>query len=121
MLPSLKRLEQNFPGKGAELRAVLTGRRDPESFTAVHTWVEQCRHRPRYLELQMAALNVVLEGHGVESIQKDGTYGTPEALYVNMGDTYNTTIIWDDGRQTWFVESWGDWVEKAERRGLKFE
>lgn len=121
MLPSIKRLLHHFPHKGTELRNILTGRTDPESYPAVKDWLEKCRHRPRYIDLQMAALNAALEGHGVESLQKDGTFGTPEMQYVNMGDTYNTTIIWDDGRQAWFVESWGDWVEKAERRGLKFE
>lgn len=118
--PSIERLESYFPGKGKELRAILDGTKEPTEYPAVEKWVSQCLNRPRFLELQLAAVNALLEGHGVESIQKTGTYGTPEAQYINMGDTYNPTVIWDDGRASWFIESWGDWLEKAERRGLKF-
>lgn len=119
--PSINRLESYFPGKGAELRAILDGTKEPTDYPAVEKWVAQCLHRPKFLELQLAAVNALLEGHGVEAIQKDGTYGTPEAQYINMGDQYIPTVIWDDGRTSWFIESWDEWMAKAKRRGLTFD
>jgi hypothetical protein len=35
------------------------------------------------------------------------------ALYVNMGDTYVPTLIYDVKKQKFIVASWGDWYEKS--------
>lgn len=123
-VPSLKRLEREFPGKGEALREVFEWLPafDPyKVYAAYQRWIDKCHHRPQKLDQQMFLLNIIIDGFGVESIQEEMVFGRPAMQYVNMGDTYNKTIIWDDGRKTWFIESYGDWVEKAERRGLKFE
>jgi hypothetical protein len=33
------------------------------------------------------------------------------ALYVNMGDTYDATIIYDCLKDKFYVGTWGDWYE----------
>lgn len=67
------------------------------------------------------AANVVLGGYGVEALPceycfVDRYYREFIALYVNMGDTYDTTIYYDTDRQVFRIGSWGDFFESHERR-----
>lgn len=39
----------------------------------------------------------------------------PDALYVNRGDPYIVTTIYDVRRDTFLTIAWGDWLEEAER------
>lgn len=61
-----------------------------------------------------------LEGHGVEAIRGDyhvdNYYYDIVALYVNMGDTYNGTILYETDTGRFLVTTMGDWVEQNERR-----
>lgn len=67
--------------------------------------------------------NVLLDGHGVELLCEGG-HTSPQlasggdilAAYVNLGDTYATTILYDYVNQRFHVTSWGDWYERYERR-----
>ena len=65
----------------------------------------------------MEQANDMLEGYGVESISigdwSDRYWGGTVALYVNMGDTYVPTLIYDVKKQKFIVASWGDWYEKS--------
>lgn len=58
-------------------------------------------------------------GHGIEAIRDeevhDNYYGDVVALYVNMGDTYDTTLVYDTDTQEFQVTSWGDWYEAYEQ------
>ena len=108
--PSQKTLETNFPGKGKELRDLITGKRDPERFyRSVADLVMRAYHRPHYDHMLMTAINEVLEGHGIECIYpRDSKH--PSYDYVNMGDSYTPTILLrNDGKL--IVSSWGDIVE----------
>ena len=62
----------------------------------------------------------VLDAHGVEALHDpsrwDNYYTDIVALYVNTGDTYATTLVYDIDRDTYLVQGWGDWVERYERR-----
>ena len=125
-LPSIKTLEAHFQGKGTALRRVLewhkgAAERFEKLYPQFKEWTDKCHYYPRRRNCQLFLLNLILEGHGIEEVQTSGTFGTPEMEYVNMGESYAATIIFDHGRNTWFVEGWADWVEKAERRGLKFD
>lgn len=61
-------------------------------------------------ERVMCALNEILNGHGIESLVPTDS-DRPSYDYVNMGDTYNVTILMrDDGK--FIVTCWGDIVEK---------
>ena len=108
MKPSLKRLQAAFgvePGK--KCRAILEGRGLPAEN-------DQSYYNPPTLtERTMDALNDALDGFGVESIEGRGGF---IASYVNMGETYETTILYNELTDTFLIVSWGDWVERNERR-----
>ena len=116
---SQKRLEAAFRGHGRALRGLLTRTIDPLTYSDVETWVAQCYNMPRHQELIEHAINQEIEGFGVEAIEAEGEwdryYGPIVALYINMGDTYATTLLYDVERDSWYITSCGDWVETAER------
>lgn len=53
----------------------------------------------------LGLINEVLEGYGVENIEEH------DLLYVNLGDTYDTTVLWVNGR--FRIGSWGAVLERA--------
>jgi hypothetical protein len=69
-----------------------------------------CYSEPHRLYKILHAIDELLEGHGVECIRKDGEVALE---YINMGDTYIPTIVFN--HQTWTFRccSWGDIVEKG--------
>lgn len=61
------------------------------------------------------AANAALGGHGIEAIEgewHDRYYQTIVALYVNLGETYATTLLFDAVKGRFQITSWGDWVER---------
>ena len=58
------------------------------------------------------AMNEVLGTHGVEGLgpPRGGDYAPPYE-YLNTGDTYAATLIYDRDRDRLFVGSWGDIAE----------
>jgi len=115
---SQKRLEAAFPGKGKELRELLTKQRKTTDYKSVRDWISKCYNMPRYQERLEVAVNEVLGGYGSEAIFGGGV--RPAMTYVNMGDTYITTLIYDYRRGSWLISSWGDWIEREERRGRRY-
>jgi len=65
-------------------------------------------------------VNRALDAHGIEALRHEGTwdsyYGDTVALYVNTGETYAPTVLYDIDSDTFEVTSWGDWYEAFERR-----
>ena len=75
----------------------------------------------RGVDEALDAANAVLGGYGVEALPcehcfVDSYYREFIALYVNMGDTYDTTIYYDTDRGVFRAGSWGDFYEAHERR-----
>jgi hypothetical protein len=68
-------------------------------------------------------VNDAIRANGIESITgdwHDRYYQNIVALYVNMGDTYDTTILYDATRNRFYATSWGDWVERdGDRLGVQ--
>lgn len=63
--------------------------------------------------------NNLLYGYGVEAIRGphvDGYYMDINLLYINMGDTYSQTIVFDTLEEQFHVCSWGDIVEAQPKR-----
>ncbi len=64
--------------------------------------------------------NKLTQAHGVEAIRGDyhvdNYYFDVVALYVNMGDTYAPTLLYNTDTDTWILTSWGDWVERNSRK-----
>ncbi|WP_218253604.1 DUF2958 domain-containing protein [Candidatus Magnetobacterium casense] len=62
--------------------------------------------------------NEALGGYGVEAVpiagQVDKYYYNTGALYVALGDTYDTTILYDTREEKFFIGSWGDWLEEQQ-------
>lgn len=68
----------------------------------------------------LAECNALLDGFGIEYIFEGGqthpsTVDGSDALigYVNLGDTYCATIVYDYKKQRFEVTSWGNWYEAS--------
>lgn len=71
------------------------------------------------VDKNLKEVNDFINGFGVESVtaedyQVDNYYYNIIALYINMGDTYDTTIVYDTENNEFEVSSWGDWFERWE-------
>lgn len=59
--------------------------------------------------------NKVLKGYGIEAIRTTEHYNRYYQdiglLYVNLGDTYKTTLCYEVEKEYFFVSSFGNWVE----------
>jgi len=66
----------------------------------------------------LKTVSVLLHGYGVEyAPSKQDTHGKGRGLeYVNMGDTYRPTIIYDCLHRCFVCASWGDIVESNTTR-----
>ena len=61
----------------------------------------------------------VMEGFGVEHVEGselDAYWRTTRLLYVNMGDPYDATLLFDPQLDRFLLGSWGDYVERYGRR-----
>ena len=72
------------------------------------------------VEDAMQEINDLLGGYGVESISDEQIYVSKFwfntiAIYVNMGDTYATTILYDTQSNKFDCTTYGDFVEEMER------
>lgn len=69
-------------------------------------------------------VNTRCEGYGIEPVRDpqhwDGYFGDVKALYVNMGDPYVTTVIYDAKDGLYRVMTLGDWIEEKEAEGEEF-
>ena len=74
------------------------------------------------IEVIMEDFNTHIEGLGVESIRDPKQWETywmeTRALYVNMGDTYITTLLYDCLLGKFRTTCWGDFVEKYDKKGV---
>ena len=97
-LPSVKTLRTIAPTAANTLRFVL----------------QQYEEDKSTLQQTMEEANVIIDGHGVEYIRhkKDSSKFAFGIEYVNMGDTYRTTLLFDHAVGSFKVGSWGDIVEK---------
>lgn len=64
--------------------------------------------------------NTLLDGYGIEPIQPENAYvdhyyQNIVALYVNMGDPYTGTLLYDTENEEFMVTSWGDFFENWEQ------
>ena len=74
-------------------------------------------YRRQHLERVMGVANDAIGGFGVERAAYEiGEERLVDFYYVNMGDTYNATLIGDLRKRRFYISTWGDEVERAERR-----
>ena len=103
------------------LRGRWTPERSPKRFPRTCRWLDQCFHRPRNSEIKLEALDELLRTCGVEPIRIEGAwidryYMDIVASYLNVGETYATTLLLDHEEQRWRLTSWGDFYEANEHR-----
>lgn len=69
-------------------------------------------------EAVLEEVDKLIDGHGVEAIRDenayDSYYGDVIAEYVNTGDAYSATLLYDVREHTFHVTSYGDWYEAYE-------
>jgi hypothetical protein len=73
----------------------------------------------KYTRTDFRKINDVLGGHGIEVIHGryiDRYHQDIQAEYVNMGNTYDTTVLHDNETGRIHVTSWGDWFERHEKQ-----
>ncbi len=87
---------------------------DNPAFPRANAWFNQCYHQPRRLARIMACLNELLEMHGAEAIRS--TSGQIVAEYLNAGDTYSATLIFNHKTEAFQLSTMGDFVERNQRR-----
>ena len=111
--PSIKTLETATmdKSKAKELRELLKGERKTRDYKSVQQLESQCFNSPDHVYRLMTACNEIMEGFGLEVVSKDGN---AVYEYVNLGDTYTTTLIRHIPSGRYIVGSWGDIVEKGE-------
>lgn len=68
----------------------------------------------RLREYQMGVANMLIHGFGVEAVDGAATcqpfWRYTRFLYVNLGDTYTTTIVYRVRDDRFLVAAWGDLV-----------
>ena len=84
---------------------------DETLFPATSAWLKTCYHRPSYPDRLLSALNEVIGGHGVETIE-GREFNQPSALYVNTGDAYSPTLLYCYKSNTVRLTTWGDYAER---------
>jgi len=89
----------------------------PEKAKSIVALIKDCDGSHEEIDNTLEAINEVLSGFGVEAINDNdfyGYYADISLLYVNMGDTYTPTIIYDTRNDEFLACSWGDVVEMAQ-------
>jgi len=75
----------------------------------------------RQVEDALDWVNNLVHGHGTESLRPDWSrpdhrfWGESIAAYVNMGDTYSWTLLYDVEEHEFRLTSYGDFLEEWER------
>lgn len=88
-------------------------------FKSVQHLRKQCFNPPDRVTEQLEAINELTDGCGIESItfedyHYNSYWGGCIGLYVNFGDTYQLTIIYDVSNNQFEFNSWGEFYEAKE-------
>lgn len=93
----------------------------PRRFPRTCRWAQSCYHTPswHHAETKLKALDELLGTYGTEPINAEGAYVSRYWLdcigvYLNTGDTYATTLVYDTEGDRWKLTSWGDFLEAYE-------
>lgn len=65
--------------------------------------------------VMLHAMNELMDTYGVEALGEVDMHHGPPYEYLNAGDTYSTTLIYDRDNDEIFIGSWGDVVERDPR------
>jgi hypothetical protein len=128
-VPSAKRLIDTFRVDATTaklIRAIAHATDKPESLrTWVEDWVPTTAEYVRGLysspygsaiwraTVALHAINALLGAHGVEALGpvRDGDYA-PKYEYLNMGDAYSPTLVYNRDSRSLSIACWGDIAER---------
>lgn len=80
----------------------------------LEAYVKDSQRKPLGRDLLEEADNFLSSiglAHGVESLYPE----FPSFYYVNLGDTYDSTLLYNGSTGNLYVGAWGDFVEKNSR------
>lgn len=115
---TLMRLPDMTPELAKEMHLLMKGLVDVDAYPEAQRRTAECYHKPEWVDRVMHVLDGMLHGYGVEAINEvhESYFEFTGIEYVNMGDTYALTVMYDHRSGSWRVQSWGDAVENAPRR-----
>jgi hypothetical protein len=106
--------------KAKAIQWLVNGKMDPELIHGVSEWITACFNRPREHELVLDALNRLTGGCGIEAMEIEGRFidsyfREVNFLYVNNGQSYDNTIMFDCDTWKYFIGTTGDVTEYLDR------
>jgi hypothetical protein len=110
MIPSIKTIRQiRSGGKPLDGSTAATVRKLMEDAEAGGF---NFAHPHRAARIAMGKLDAIIGGYGVEFIPAGTGSRSPSIRYVNLGDTYETTVLYMRGQ--FRIGCWGDVVERGQ-------
>jgi hypothetical protein len=111
-LPSKKRIEEWFHGYFRH-----EGIEPSRGAALIRAAIEESEEEGDE-DIALEFVNTMFHGHGIEAIQGEYHVGPYHqnivALYVNFGDPYVPTLLFETEPALFRLTSWGDWVERNE-------
>jgi hypothetical protein len=74
---------------------------------------------PLTVDMALDNINAILKGYGTEAARDNGWdryYHDIGLLYINLGDTYTTTVLYDTRKERFYVTSLGNIIESNQKR-----
>ncbi len=79
--------------------------------TTLPLWFNDRASYGERVDLAFSIMDYALETFGAESVQGRDMHGRDSFEYLNTGDAYTATVIYDNKTGTWKITSYGDLVE----------
>ena len=76
---------------------IVTNKFDMNVLENVRKWVRQCYNQPKKYAIKLCGINEIIDGHGVEFCEESN------CSYINMGDTYTTTVYYSHDDDEFFI------------------
>jgi hypothetical protein len=94
---------------------------DLSIFESVERLRKQCLNPPDELNERLEAINELIDGFGIESSSIEGYWHSQYwqntvCLYINTGDSYALTFIYNVVDDCFEITTWGDWIEAMENQ-----
>jgi len=93
--------------------------KQPFTWAVAQRIADMPRGSSKSIDKVLDAVNEAIDGFGVEAIRSekawDNYYGDSVAFYVNTGDTYSASVVYDIGKDQLYVTDYGEWVERNEK------
>jgi len=124
-----KNLRKAFPKMSQKdaltIVRLVNGTLDAVDFQAGYRRVSECYHQPSDTDVILHVINSIAGGYGVEGspYEVDAMYDGEFISYVNMGDPYYTTILFNPRTNRFELSNWGSVYETspAFQQNIKME